>query len=408
MANVYAVKSGNWSDTTVWNTGALPTSADDVFSNNFTVTIDGTFSVASISNQEQAPIITGGGFKYANGGDLTASIYCTANSGGNQLGYLLGFDLDAPSVATFRGNIRNGAGGSGYSGLFRDGTDRAVVIHSGSGILNIIGDISCNCYYQAYVARLTGTGTLNITGTVYSQMIDSNSAGYVLSNTSSGTINITGSILGGGGGNNITCLNLSNGTINVTGNVIGGSSGPGIQNNSTGQVLITGNCTGGGWIYGFATYNTSTGTITHIGTSYASATSPAHGTSFGAGPSYLSGPFISSPQGVAANSCYTWRWISGVGPSYMTVPNSTATGYKNLYSADNTSSASGQPATTNVRSGAIYGPSNELTGTCAVPAAGSVSLGVPIDNTTGTAVLTEAAVKGACSKAVVPALLALG
>ena len=40
MANVYAVKSGNWSDTTVWNTSALPTSADDVYANNKSVNID--------------------------------------------------------------------------------------------------------------------------------------------------------------------------------------------------------------------------------------------------------------------------------------------------------------------------------------------------------------------------------
>ena len=79
----------------------------------------------------------------------------------------------------------------------------------------------------------------------------------------------------------------------------------------------------------------------------------------------------------------------------MTAPNSTATGYKNLYTADSTDSASGQPAATNVRSGTIYGPSNELTGTCAVPAAGSVAFGVPVDNTTGTAVLTADSVRSA-------------
>jgi hypothetical protein len=49
------------------------------------------------------------------------------------------------------------------------------------------------------------------------------------------------------------------------------------------------------------------------------------------------------------------------------------------------------PAASNVRSGVSYA-SGALTGTCAVPAAGSVALGVPVDNTTGTAVLTPAAV----------------
>jgi hypothetical protein len=47
--------------------------------------------------------------------------------------------------------------------------------------------------------------------------------------------------------------------------------------------------------------------------------------------------------------------------------------------------ATGHPATTNVRTGIVYGPTNNLTGTCAVPPSGSVTLGVPVDNTTGTA-----------------------
>jgi hypothetical protein len=51
------------------------------------------------------------------------------------------------------------------------------------------------------------------------------------------------------------------------------------------------------------------------------------------------------------------------------------------------------PAASNVRSGVSYA-SGALTGSCAVPAAGSVALGVPVDATTGTAVLTPEAVWG--------------
>jgi hypothetical protein len=40
MANVYAVANGNWSAGATWNTGSVPTSADDVFANNFTVNVD--------------------------------------------------------------------------------------------------------------------------------------------------------------------------------------------------------------------------------------------------------------------------------------------------------------------------------------------------------------------------------
>lgn len=49
------------------------------------------------------------------------------------------------------------------------------------------------------------------------------------------------------------------------------------------------------------------------------------------------------------------------------------------------------PSASNVRSGLVYNGGNS-TGTLAVPAAGSVALGVAVDATTGTAALTPAAV----------------
>ena len=49
--------------------------------------------------------------------------------------------------------------------------------------------------------------------------------------------------------------------------------------------------------------------------------------------------------------------------------------------------APGMPITTNVRSGVIYGPTNALTGRMAVPDPRSVSWGVAVDNTTGSAIV---------------------
>jgi hypothetical protein len=70
--------------------------------------------------------------------------------------------------------------------------------------------------------------------------------------------------------------------------------------------------------------------------------------------------------------------------------NGTTT-YSDFYTADN---SLGQAAPADVRTGTVYANGN-LTGTCAVPAAGSVALGVPVDATTGTAVLTPADVQSA-------------
>jgi hypothetical protein len=53
------------------------------------------------------------------------------------------------------------------------------------------------------------------------------------------------------------------------------------------------------------------------------------------------------------------------------------------------------PAAADVRYPVTYGPGGAYTGTCRVPAAASVAYGVPVDNTTGTAVLTPTAVANA-------------
>jgi hypothetical protein len=404
MANVYAVKTGNWSDPTVWNTGTLPASGDAVFSNNYTVTVNGTFTVASISNQAQSPAVAGGVFKFANGADLTALVQATATTN-----YIVNFDLSSPNSATLRGMILNGAdtvpGHGGYNGS--SGQVNVLVAHTGTGTFTIIGNIVLNTKYHSRLVVLSGTGILNVIGNVYGLEEDTNAVAPILSNASSGTVNITGSVTAYNSNSSTPCSNLSNGTINIVGTVTGGIVGYGAWNRSTGVISITGNCVGGSGVNGFAFYNDSSGSITHIGTLTASANNPAAGGTT-AGICYLSGPFVGTAQGVAANAAYKWRWVPSVGSTYMTAANSTASGYKNLYTADNLASSSGQPSTSNVRSGTIYGPTSEFTGTCVVPSPNSVGYGVPVDNTTGTAVLSASAAKEACSKAIVPALIALG
>lgn len=50
MATRFAVKTGNWSDTTLWDNGALPVSGDVIYPNGFTVTIDQDINVNSLNN----------------------------------------------------------------------------------------------------------------------------------------------------------------------------------------------------------------------------------------------------------------------------------------------------------------------------------------------------------------------
>jgi len=65
------------------------------------------------------------------------------------------------------------------------------------------------------------------------------------------------------------------------------------------------------------------------------------------------------------------------------------TGTKTLSDPNNTAGLS--PADTDVRSGVVYNNGND-TGSAYIPAASSVGFGVPVDATTGTAVLTASAI----------------
>lgn len=50
MANYFAVKSGNWDDTTVWDSGIVPTSADYAFTNGYAITINADVDVQQLRN----------------------------------------------------------------------------------------------------------------------------------------------------------------------------------------------------------------------------------------------------------------------------------------------------------------------------------------------------------------------
>ena len=54
MAVKWAVANGNWSSGATWNGGTLPVAGDDVYSNNFTVTVDTNINVASLNNSALA------------------------------------------------------------------------------------------------------------------------------------------------------------------------------------------------------------------------------------------------------------------------------------------------------------------------------------------------------------------
>jgi hypothetical protein len=64
MAIRFATQAGNWSDPSIWDGGTtIPTTGDEVYSNNFRITIDvSTIDVSYLTNGSEVGINAGGGF----------------------------------------------------------------------------------------------------------------------------------------------------------------------------------------------------------------------------------------------------------------------------------------------------------------------------------------------------------
>jgi hypothetical protein len=380
MALRYAVATGNWSNTATWDGGTLPTAADDVFSNNFTVTIDGTFTVLSIRNTLNAalPVIAAGGqFRYANGGNLTCTAAQAIFVGSTTP--TLEMTLASPNTATFNGSVLTMTSTASYN----------AIRHSSTGTLNCNGNYSIDGSNARAIISVTSTGTLNIVGDISSTYTGGLGGVVTLSMTTAGTINITGnitsstsSVLGSG------TISVSSGTINITGNT-------------------TANTTTAVYLVGAVTYNqignvnastvqpaiyniTSAATISVTGTITASTGSPAIYSSFALISGYSSGTFVR----VSGNVVNSSNNMAIVAPRVTIDTNTsswlfqiTSGGNRTLYAAG---VALGNPATTNVRFGTTYGASSELTGTLRVPSAANVLSGVLVDATTGSLLMTPA------------------
>jgi len=381
MAFRYAVATGNWSNTATWDGGTLPTAADDVFSNNFTVTIDGTFTVLSIRNtlNAAAPTIAAGGqFRYANGGNLT----CTASPAivVGSTTPTLEMTLASGNTGTFNGSILTFAAVSNY----------IAIRHSSSGTLNLNGNYNIDGSVSTRnIIVVTLTGILNVVGDVSSTTTAVGGNQNAILMTSAGTINITGNVTASSNtALNSSTISISTGTINITGNTTA-------SNNAaiylTGAVAYTqiGNVNAS--TVQPAIYNqTSAATISVTGIITAGTGAPAIYGAFALGAAYSSSTFVRVSGNVVNNSN-----VMAIVAARVTIDTNTSTwlyqistgGNRILYAAG---VALGNPATTNVRFGTTYGASSELTGTLRVPSAANVLSGVLVDATTGTLLMTPA------------------
>lgn len=256
----------------------------------------------------------------------------------------------AAGILTVTGNIYGGQ------------TSSMGILINDSGTLNVIGDVySTNFGVNSSAGiSITANALVNIIGNVYSALANSSSNFGIIASTAS-TINIVGNVQGSSLSSTNYGINLTGGaTLNITGNV---TAGTGVGNNN------------------FAIFSAVNSTININGTVNATAACSAIQSTGVSAINIINGVIknVQNKMAFFGQNLYignaTTRWEL----------NKSDNSPRILYSAD---TLPGVPANTNVRNGTIYGASNELTGTLNVPPIGSVAVGVPVDNTVGTAIIS--------------------
>lgn len=376
MANVYAVKNGNWSDTTVWNTGALPTTADDVRPNNFVVTIDTSSAVLSLRNNASSPAVAGGRF------EINSNITISADT----------IQGNATEVIRYIGTTGCSINGNIIRALLTN--FNSSIILSGSGVVNVSGSLDSQTVVNLYCINVASNQTINFTGSITTTTIDNRN--YIFNITSPCVLNITGS-MNTNGANQIVC-NSNPVTINIDGTLTNAGATSIIATPGASSIItITGSITG-------PAVSSTTSHITLISGSVKSSASPAISLT---GNSILQviGPISSSTTAVGIQSTSTQATNVFTGPFYNTgsfnavyayrmqiiEPTSTTWLFdtetagvsKILYTSNQ---LPGVPQQTDVRKGTQY--NFGLTGSLKMPDPTVVKSGVAVGTTTGSAIFT--------------------
>lgn len=421
MPNRWPIADGNWSVPEIWSGSLIPTSADDVFTNNRRVNIDIDTTIRSIRNSATGSAVASAA--QANCFYLNDGVTLTANAGGvigavtNGAFFptiIVSGSNSARIIANITSSVQYGNAillldgasltitGSIIPGLTEPGQSQQRTIRSFStGSLRISGSIlnGGGTYFGATLTLNAATrvdingnlfGSPNVSAyytidnsaaaivTVTGSLIGGSSSGILIGNFSTGICIISGSVTSGAGGLGI--LNNSTGTIIVTGSVTAEAGGYGISNASTGTVSVSGSVTAGTGNSGII--STTAGRITVIGPISASRSFPGI-QSTSTGNVFLTGPFlnINNRNAVFAQNL---QLISGSTPTWQ-FDTETYGGTKILYTSG---SVTGYPSISNVRNGVIYGDTNQFTGTVVIPAASNVIRGALVGNTTGSASFT--------------------
>jgi hypothetical protein len=312
------------------------------------------------------------------------------------------------SAVTIYGNVAAGAGNA---------------VSASAGTVNIIGDVTGSSLAGVVGLSLGAASVCNIVGTVRGGTLTGASA------ISSGVVNIVGDLFGGTGQGTRAVFNPIN--LNAVGNVFAGPGGDsqGIRCDNAGyRLTITGD------VFGSIATNGNSGVYTFgagecdiLGTAIGGAVSVnsagvwnanasavirvkrAKGNGFGPGSVGFAGSYVGLRNDAASVNVFVdeieFGDLGAAPVSGCVQISDKSTNAAIFYRAGQSKKTLVDPATVgdyptpgNVRLGTTYEFGNK-TGTCAVPTAAQVLLGVPVDNTTGTASIAYADVQSACAAA---------
>jgi hypothetical protein len=435
MATILAAANGNWSASGTWTSGIIPGSGDVVYANGKTVTVN----INAICLEARNDNGLGGYFSLPSGitftatnfyantavtytpcvdynsigtGIISGTIYANANTNSQAVGTVRN---SGPGTLVINGNV---------NGTTTGGTTYVTVLNNGGGTITVNGNVSGGTSGGVGIIATNGTIIINgnitggnsismAAGSVFianSGVISGNSTAATVLALNSGTINSTISgpsvasapsivysyagtltvngLIIGGPTNAAALQNSSNGTI-IANNIIGGSVGVGLTNTSVGTVIVTGTATGGSG--NVAISNTSTGAV------YCNL---AKGNGYGIGSVGLTSQV--GLYNASIGNCY----VSGIefgdlgqapvyGPiQFLNSSSNTCSMYRpsglsKKVLVDITNVSGLLPKTTDVRKNVSYNLGNNI-GSLSMPSSGSVAFGVPVDNTTGIAILSSA------------------
>jgi len=355
MALKYPLANGVWSNTANWNGGTVPVAGDDVRANGFTVTIDVDINVLQISTNALAPAAAGGGFTVSTNRNITANII---------FGTTTCLTCSVGVTVTIVGDITGPQSGIGGA---------AVNFTNAGSVLNITGVVYGASNNSGFA--VLSSGTVNFVGNVFGGSIGAGAVGISIG--SGGNLVFTGNITAGGGTTSAVSLNGLTSTLNGTING-GTSTSSGVRLNS-GTHIINSDCYGG---------SSSSSHACVISTS----TATFNGNIFGSTSSQSFGLYVNDTASNVVISQMTFSSTGGM-PVFGFVKFKNTSPTITVRKVNNTNQQLVDPLTTdipiasNVRDGITYA-SGSLTGTLKVPSPLNVALGVPTDNTVGSAVIT--------------------